>query len=415
MDSAVNQVDHFAAPSKTTGRARSLAIIATLFALQLADGIDQTALAFAAPSLSAELRLGPVPMGAAFSAGFIGTALGSILFGTIGDRIGRKFALCIAAICFSLGSFSTIFVHTGGALFAVRLATGIALGGLFPIVASVILDTVSREMRATAITIVSVGTAAGAALCGPIFALMEPHAGWRSIFILGSVVPAIFVLIAFLLIPPTPRVEHAPGAPGVSNPLQSVLTLFAGGRWRLTLTIWVAFIASAVPMFFSLSWLPTFALSARLDHGAAALSPAIFSLSGLITAIVVARIIDRVGIRALAILSALGVPALMLLGFAFGSKMSLLAACAFAGAISVSCVNLMGAIAAILYEDGLRTRGVGWAVAIMRIGGAIAPGLGGVLIAYGLTPPQIFTMLAIGPAITALAIWRLSRPKPVAI
>lgn len=413
-DGAADRID--AAPATAAGRAeqsRTLAvlIVTVLFGLQLMDGIDQTVLAFTAPALRAEFGLGPKALGAAFSAGFLGTALGSIVFGTLGDRVGRKIALVLSAAGFSLASFCTVFVHTGGALFAIRLATGIALGGLFPIIASIILATVGEGFRATAVTIVSVGTAAGAALCGPLVAVIEPRFGWRAMFVVGGAGPAIFLMLAILLVPRAPvRWSSATTRPDrVGNPLESVLTLFRDGRWKVTLLIWIAFIASAVPMFFSLSWLPSFARTARLAPGAAALGPSIFSVAGLLTALVVARIIDRIGIRALAITSVLGVPAFIVLGRAFGGETYFLAACAVAGAISVGCVNLMGAVAAMLYPDDLRSRGVGWAVAVMRLGGAVAPGLGGILIARGLRPEQIFLGLAISPAIAALAVWRLWR------
>ena len=141
--------------------ARSALVIAILCVLQVADGIDQSALSFTAPFVRHELGIGVESLGAAFSAGYVGTALGAVLFGTLADRVGRKFALCFAAIAFSLGSLCTIFVHNGGELLAVRLFTGLALGGLFPVVAALILETVSERARATTVTLVSVGTAAG--------------------------------------------------------------------------------------------------------------------------------------------------------------------------------------------------------------------------------------------------------------
>ena len=44
-----------------------------------------------------------------------------------------------------------------------------------------------------------------------------------------------------------------------------------------------------------------------------------------------------------------------------------LVACGVAGALSVGSVNLLGAVAGMLYGHDLRARGVGWAVATMRL------------------------------------------------
>ena len=395
-----------AAPRIATSRA--VLLVAILFALQLADGIDQTALAFAAPGVRAELGLSAGALGAAFGAGFLGTALGSIVFGTLADRIGRKTALGLSSICFALGSLTTVVVQDGAQLFAIRLLTGVALGGLFPIVASVIVDVVSTGTRATAVTLVSVGTAAGASLCGPIFAVLEPQFGWHAIFYLGAIFPAVLVPLALGVIPDLRRVADESVTP--RSPLASVTTLFRDGRWKLTLLIWAAFICSSFPMFFSLSWLPSLARAAQLPPAASALGPAVFSVSGLVTALVVARAIDRFGIVSLAATSAFGVPAFILLGQMFGGPQTIfLAACACAGAISVSCVNLMGAVAALVYDDGLRSRGVGWAVAVMRLGGAAAPAVGGILIGAGVATGILFAGLAVFPALTAFAVWKLRR------
>ncbi len=404
-------------PGGSTSGARASLIVAVLFVLQLVDGIDQTALAFAGPGIRAELGLGAAPLGAAFSAGFLGTALGAIIFGTFNDVIGRRTSLCLSAFCFSGGSLATVLVQTGSQLFAVRLITGIALGGLFPIVATIIAGTVARKIRATAITLVSVGTAAGAALCGPIVAVLGPQFGWRGIFVLGGVVPVVFALLAMLTVPADAKAGWADGK-GIeraANPLAGMLTLLHGGRWKATLMIWGGFVAASVPMFFSLSWLPTLARVAKLPASTTAIGPALFSIAGLVTALVVARIMDRVGVVALAVTSALGVPAFLLLGQSFEAGTSaFLMACVLAGAIAVSSVNLMGTVAALMYEDGLRARGVGWAVAVMRLGGAAAPALGGLLIDAGISTANIFALLAPFPALTATAVlwlWRDARKQ----
>ncbi len=393
-------------PEETKARARSLVVIAILLGLQVADGIDQQALSFTAPFVRRELDIGVPALGTAFSAGYIGTALGAVLFGTLADRVGRKLALCLAAVGYSVGSLSTILVHGGGELIAVRLLTGLALGGLFPVVATLILETVARHLRATAVTLVSVGTAVGVTLCGPLTAVMEPHFGWRSIFVVGGAIPAVFSVLAMLLIPGRAAAAATGRVPRVSagNPLDSVLSLFGEGQWRTTLVLWAAFITSAVPMFFSVSWLPSLAHAAGLPPAVSAIGPALFTICGLLLAVVVARVIDRRGLRALVLTTALGAPAMVLLGQSFGGDTRFLVACGVAGAVSVSSVNLLGAVAGMLYGQDLRARGVGWAIAVMRLGAALAPGVGGLLIARGLPVGMIFAGLAVFPLLSALAI-----------
>ncbi|MGC2032791.1 MAG: MFS transporter, partial [Steroidobacteraceae bacterium] len=210
MKTGLTDSGPIAAAPEASAKVQSLIVIGILFALQVTDGIDQAVLSFTAPFVRKDLGIGFESLGAAFSAGYIGTALGAVLFGTLADYIGRKFALCFAAISFSIGSFCTIFVHTGPELIVVRLLTGLALGGLFPVVASLILETVATHLRATAATLVSVGTAAGVSLCGPLVAVVEPHFGWHAAFIIGGTIPAFLSILAIIFISNSPPSKERP-------------------------------------------------------------------------------------------------------------------------------------------------------------------------------------------------------------
>lgn len=409
LDRADRDVTPDAEPAKRPG----LAIIVLLFALQYVDGVDQVALSLVAPFMRAELGLGFEALGASFTAGFIGTALGAVIFGTIADRFDRKKVLCAATLGFAVGSLLTIWARSGVELFIIRLATGMALGGLYPVVSAFALENAPARMRATAMTLVAVATTLGAASCGPLVALLQPAFGWRSIFLFGSICPAILAVLAMIIIPrPAPRRDTAADAPK-SSLLTSAAPLFEGGNRRITLLIWLSYLGASIAMFFMLSWLPSLAHEAGIPSTAAALAPSVFTLSGVLAAILIARAIDRSGLTVLAVTTGLGGVAMLILGQAFGNGTTLLLACALAGAFSVSTVNLIGSAAAMLYDDSRRARGVGWAIAMMRLGAAIAPSLGGVLIARALPVGLLFAIFAVFAFLSALALARL-RSTPFA-
>lgn len=399
-------------------RPRFVLVIAILFALQITDGIDQAVLSFTAPFVRKELGIGIESIGTAFSAGFIGTAAGAVLFGTLADFIRKKNALLLAVMSFAVGCFSTTFVRTGAALILVRFLTGLALGGLFPIIASSIFDIVPPQLRARAITLTSVGSAAGVSLCGPLVATVQPHFGWRSVFIIGALIPTFLSILTMILIPNPARSNARSDSSDAAarNLFDSVASLFRADRWKITLLLWAAFIASAVPMFFALSWLPSLAHQAHLSATIAAVGPSIFAVSGLIFTVLIAPVIDKIGYLFIpvAVTMGLGAPAFMLLGQSFKNEHAFLLACGLAGALSIGSVNLMGVVAGVLYEDGLRARGIGWAVATMRFGAALAPWLGGLLLGRALPVQVIFLELGVSPILAGLAmltLWQIAKQR----
>ena len=404
-------------PIHQTGSGAQLYIvIAILFALQVTDGADQAVLSFTAPFVRKELGIGLESLGAAFSAGFLGTAGGAVLFGTLADSMSQKKALLLAVMSFATGCFCTIFVHTGAELILVRFLTGLALGGLFPIIASSIFTIVPTRLRATAVTLTSVGSAAGVSLCGPVVAVLEPRFGWRGIFIIAALIPTFLSILTIIFIPNpvNSNTRAATLETAVRNPFDSITSLFRAGRWKLTLLLWAAFIASAAPMFFALSWLASLAHLAHIGASIATVGPSAFAVSGLIFTLIIAPVIDKIGhlFIPVALIMVLGGPAFVLLGQSFGNDHAFLISCGLAGALSISSVNLMGVVAAVVYEDGLRARGIGWAVATMRFGAALAPWLGGLLIARALPVQMMFLGLAVSPLIGGVAIvglWQIKK------
>jgi hypothetical protein len=70
-----------------------------------------------------------------------------------------------------------------------------------------------------------------------------------------------------------------------------------------------------------------------------------------------------------------------------------------------------------LYPARMRTTGIGWALGIGRLGGIVAPVLGGYLLAVGLPPTHIFLVAGlfalIAAAATSLLVFRNTRVESV--
>src|SRR5450755_4170805 len=97
------------------------------------DGLDSNIISFAAPYFGSEYHLSKVQLGNIFSMGLLGTLIGGFFFGYIGDRIGRRPAILLAASGFGVLTMTFTFANSYWSLFALRLLNGIPLGGMLPL------------------------------------------------------------------------------------------------------------------------------------------------------------------------------------------------------------------------------------------------------------------------------------------
>jgi len=152
--------------------------IALLLVMAIAvtvDGMKPAAFAFVIPGAEAEYGLrGPLnptahtlPIGLYPLSGITGTMLGSFIWGWLGDRIGRRASILLAAILF-------IATSTCGAMpqywmnLVCCFIMGLAAGGMLPIGFSLVSETVPRK-----------------------------HRGWMMVLI-GSNIVTAFLLVSFL-------------------------------------------------------------------------------------------------------------------------------------------------------------------------------------------------------------------------
>src|SRR5205823_6593926 len=178
------------------------ALVIWSFFIVLFDGYDISAISFAAPELirtwgiSNRAALGPV-----FSASLFGILIGSPLFGYLGDRYGRKFA--VIASCLVFGAFTLAACWATGlqSLLTLRFFAGIGIGGLLPNLIALNAEYAPRRFRATLIILMFTGITFGGAVPGAISVWLVPHYGWQAIFAVGGVLPILMAVGAALQLP----------------------------------------------------------------------------------------------------------------------------------------------------------------------------------------------------------------------
>ncbi|MGN0062703.1 MAG: MFS transporter [Nocardioides sp.] len=207
-----------------SSRRRWAALVVLMFPVLLIS-IDNTALSFAVPALSRDLR--PSANQLLWIVDVYPLVLAALLvsMGSLGDRVGRRRILLVGATGFALVSVAAAFAPTASALIAGRAALGFFGAMLMPATLSLIRNIFTDDHeRRTAIAVWAAGFSGGAAL-GPLAGgwLLE-HYSWGSIFLLSvPVLVPLLVLGPFLL--PESRDPH----PGPVDVVGIVLVSLALG------------------------------------------------------------------------------------------------------------------------------------------------------------------------------------------
>lgn len=122
----------------------------------------------------------------------VASGIGGFLFGVLADRIGRIRSLMAAILVYALASAACGFSHTIPQLATFRFVLGLGMGGEWTTGAALIAETWRAEHRGKALGIMQSAYAIGEAIAALVVALVLPHFGWRSVFLVG-VLPAFLV------------------------------------------------------------------------------------------------------------------------------------------------------------------------------------------------------------------------------
>jgi putative MFS transporter len=186
-----------------------------ILALTIAVAIDTQkpyTFAFILPSVAAEYGLsspamphpGELPVVLLPFSGITGTVLGSLLWGILGDRFGRRSALLFAAVLFVATSVCGAMPSFGWNV-AMCFVMGLSAGGMLPAAFALLAETMPARHRGWVLVLVAGGgTALGFILASQVAEHMMPHYGWRILWLVGIATGAL-LLLAARYIPESPR------------------------------------------------------------------------------------------------------------------------------------------------------------------------------------------------------------------
>src|SRR3954451_23960560 len=357
--------------------------------IALFDGYDIAAIALAAPHLVRDWHVERSALGPVLAASNIGVLFGSVIFGWIGDRYGRKNALIGSLLLFGVLTWIAAYATTLNHMFWLRLVAGFGIGGVIPNMIAINIESAPRRSRATLGLIATGLVPLGGALPGFVSATLVPSHGWPILFLIGGIVPVVIAIGAFFWMPESikymsihesergrltrlierlaPGTRVPPGArfviederqaPG-SNPKY----LFGEGLHLITPLLWLLFALNLMGYFFLLLWTPTLLTAAKLPPATAALTSASLQVGGTVGTLALIGWINRRQFLAVAILLLIAVPVVGSIGFIGlnAAQGMLLVGSFIAGACVLGVQSGINVCGALVYPTSLRALGSGW-------------------------------------------------------
>ncbi len=152
--------------------------------------------------------LSALQLGMLASIALFGAAIGPIIFGYIGDKIGRKYTYWITIIILIVGAIGSAFSTGFLMLFAWRFILGVGIGGDYPLSATIVAEYANKNDRgklvASTFAMQGFGIIAGALIAVVLlYAHVPIQLAWRLLLGFGAV-PTLTILYARTKLGETP-------------------------------------------------------------------------------------------------------------------------------------------------------------------------------------------------------------------
>lgn len=400
---------HFHVADDVPLNRKHLMLVAVLVVTLAIDVMKPATLGFVMPGMSREYEIARSQAGLLALFALTGTTVGSVVWGRIADRMGRRAAILLSALMF-IGTAICGAMPEFEWNLAMCFLMGASAGGLLPITFTLMAETVPARHRGwLLVALGGVGTSAGYLLAAGAAAWLEPLFSWRVLWLLGLPTGAVILLLNHH-IPESPRFLWAsgrtemalavlrrfagrrggleaddlahPGPPVIDeqHPVAGVRQLLRGRYAALTWALILCGTVWGLVNFGFLLWLPSNLTALGVDAAAASTllaRSAVYALPGIA---LVVWLYHRWS-SFLTLVSFIGLTVLSLLAFAAVAALDLRVAgvtTAITAALLVSVSAVIAMLipyAAEIYPVHLRGTGSGVVAASSKFGGIVGAGV----------------------------------------
>jgi len=408
----------------------------------LFDGFDTQAMGFLVPSIAEDWGLPRDSFTVAIMAGLFGLMLGAMTAGAIADRWGRKSAIVVSVFLFGVFSLLTARAGSLNELVLLRFLTGLGLGGAMPNAVSLASEYSPRRLQPMFVSAIFVGMAGGALVASGVGGALMPIWGWRSVFMVGGLLPIVLAIALFVVLPESlrflavigagrermaaivrriaPEAAGAPLAPPAAAERREgvpVKHLFTEGRALGTVLLWIPFFMNLLILYFILNWVPSLLRDAGMPISAGITAVAVFSVGGIVGTLLQGPLMKAFGVYLPMLGEFVASVALVWVAALIFANFELMMVVTFVLGVSVQAAQAgLNVLAAMFYPTAIRSTGVGWSLGIGRIGAIVGPGIGGAMLRAQWTPREIFLAGVVPAVVSAVTVivsgWLQGRASP---
>jgi MFS family permease len=190
--------------------------------------------------------------GYAVSVFLMGWGIGGLIFGVMGDRIGRAKTMMVTILMYSVFTGLSAASASFWDFAAYRFLTGMGVGGEFAVGVALVAEVMPDRARPYTLAVLQALSAVGnisAALVsmamGELVAQGQVESVWRPMFIIGAI-PAVLALVVRWRLREPERWRQASHEDAVAKKLGSYRELFGHPTWRRHALIGLALAFSGI-------------------------------------------------------------------------------------------------------------------------------------------------------------------------
>lgn len=365
------------------------------------------------------------------SLALVGMLCGSVLAGIGTDRFGRRRLVIGSVAVFSAAMLAGSLAPNFATFGVFRFIACLGVGGLLPTAVALTSEFAPSARKSVVLGAVLTGPVVGTVVAAASAMWLVPDFGVRPVYALGAL-PLVLLPALIRFVPESPAflyasgrtaearvlarsygVELDDGASDAQSESGSVIKALLSRPFLWpTLGMWLMCMTSLLVMFGLTTWLPQVMKNAGMDTSTAISFLLFYALGGLVGTIAASLVSQRTAPKFMVFAGFLSAAFALMFVTTNPGQSALIAAIVVAGFGGMGTQNMINDYVAQFYPTRIRATGLGWLLAVGRLGAIAAPTYGALLIGQDGTigtAALAFGVPAILGAVIAIALPR--RPR----